>query len=161
MSEPVEKPVYDGWLSSAGVARNGGIRAPGQEGMKASTGTPKSAPKKATKMASPYCEPTRPVPADKPITKGKIIAEGIYQDGDKIVRVRKAQAGHLYGLVWDGTEFKFVSGAMRGMTSDMRVTLEQASEFGKTTGTCMMCGRELTNPESISRGIGPICASRF
>ena len=29
---------------------------------------------------------------------------------------------------------------------------------GIRTGSCGMCGRTLTNPESIARGIGPICA---
>jgi hypothetical protein len=32
---------------------------------------------------------------------------------------------------------------------------------GITTGVCGCCGRELTNPESIKNGIGPICAGRF
>jgi len=27
-------------------------------------------------------------------------------------------------------------------------------------GICSMCGRTLTNPESIERGIGPVCAGR-
>lgn len=29
---------------------------------------------------------------------------------------------------------------------------------GKSSGTCSECGRTLKNPESIARGIGPICA---
>ena len=32
---------------------------------------------------------------------------------------------------------------------------------GIDTGICGCCGRELTNPESIENGIGPICADRF
>lgn len=28
-------------------------------------------------------------------------------------------------------------------------------------GICSMCGRTLTNPESIERGIGPVCAGRI
>jgi hypothetical protein len=32
---------------------------------------------------------------------------------------------------------------------------------GIDTGICGCCGRELTNPESIKNGIGPICAGRF
>ena len=32
---------------------------------------------------------------------------------------------------------------------------------GINTGVCGCCGRELTNPESIANGIGPICADRF
>lgn len=36
-----------------------------------------------------------------------------------------------------------------------------AIEHGKLTGCCAICARELTNDESIARGIGPICASKF
>jgi hypothetical protein len=33
-----------------------------------------------------------------------------------------------------------------------------AKRFGKEIGRCGMCGRTLTNPDSIERGIGPVCA---
>lgn len=33
--------------------------------------------------------------------------------------------------------------------------------YGRVTGTCGICGRELTNAESIARGIGPICADNL
>jgi len=39
--------------------------------------------------------------------------------------------------------------------------LAQAIAHGKQTGKCSCCGRELTDPVSIERGIGPICAERF
>ena len=39
---------------------------------------------------------------------------------------------------------------------------EQAAvAYGKRFGSCSVCSRQLTNEESINRGIGPICASRF
>lgn len=28
-------------------------------------------------------------------------------------------------------------------------------------GRCMMCGRTLTNPESVARGIGPVCYKKY
>ena len=39
--------------------------------------------------------------------------------------------------------------------------LAAAVAHGKRTGNCAICNRELTNAESIERGIGPICAERF
>lgn len=36
-----------------------------------------------------------------------------------------------------------------------------AIAYGKRTGNCCICGRELTNAESIELGIGPICAGRM
>lgn len=36
-----------------------------------------------------------------------------------------------------------------------------AVAYGKRTGNCCICNRELTDPVSIANGIGPICADRF
>jgi hypothetical protein len=36
-----------------------------------------------------------------------------------------------------------------------------AEAYGHLTGHCCICNRELTNPESVARGIGPICADKF
>ena len=36
-----------------------------------------------------------------------------------------------------------------------------AEAHGHQYGQCSCCGRELTNPESVARGIGPICADRW
>ncbi len=38
---------------------------------------------------------------------------------------------------------------------------DAAVAYGRATGSCACCGRELTDPESVSRGIGPICAGKF
>ena len=38
-------------------------------------------------------------------------------------------------------------------------TLTEALEFWHE-GKCGVCGRKLTNPESIASGIGPVCATR-
>lgn len=36
-----------------------------------------------------------------------------------------------------------------------------AVAYGNRTGSCAICGRELTNKESVERGIGPICAGKY
>jgi len=36
-----------------------------------------------------------------------------------------------------------------------------AIAYARRTGNCSICGAELTNEESIKRGIGPICAGKF
>lgn len=38
---------------------------------------------------------------------------------------------------------------------------EAAIAYGRRTGSCAICSRELTNSESIELGIGPICAARY
>ena len=39
--------------------------------------------------------------------------------------------------------------------------LETAKKYGKLSGRCCSCGRDLTDPASIEAGIGPICAQKF
>lgn len=39
--------------------------------------------------------------------------------------------------------------------------LESAVAYGRRTGSCSCCGRELTDPASIDAGIGPICQGKF
>ncbi len=36
-----------------------------------------------------------------------------------------------------------------------------ALEYGRKTGTCCVCGKELTNKVSVAEGIGPICSGRL
>ena len=51
--------------------------------------------------------------------------------------------------------------AMLLIRPEDKLTREQAEAFGQRTGICAMCGAVLTNPESVERGIGPICAGKF
>lgn len=37
----------------------------------------------------------------------------------------------------------------------------EAIKHGKLTGRCAVCARPLSDPESVERGIGPICAQKF
>lgn len=39
--------------------------------------------------------------------------------------------------------------------------LGMARLYGKQTGICSCCGRELTDPVSVANGIGPICESKW
>jgi len=39
--------------------------------------------------------------------------------------------------------------------------LTAAVRYGKETGSCSCCGRDLTNPQSIELGIGPICREKY
>tara|TARA_B100000963_G_C22617629_1_gene668182 strand:- start:820 stop:1407 length:588 start_codon:yes stop_codon:yes gene_type:complete len=39
--------------------------------------------------------------------------------------------------------------------------MESAVAYGRRTGNCAVCARELTVKESIDRGIGPICADKL
>ncbi|MER9506017.1 DUF6011 domain-containing protein [Mesorhizobium sp. M0579] len=39
--------------------------------------------------------------------------------------------------------------------------MKAATEYGRSTGECGCCGRELTDPASVKAGIGPICATKW
>lgn len=41
-----------------------------------------------------------------------------------------------------------------------RMTLAEAKEYGRMTGSCCRCGRRLDVPESVEAGIGPVCAGK-
>lgn len=41
------------------------------------------------------------------------------------------------------------------------MTLTEATKFGHLHGVCLVCCRTLTDPESVKRGIGPVCATKF
>lgn len=43
----------------------------------------------------------------------------------------------------------------------MNDPMAAAVAFGRQTGACCCCGRELTDPVSVENGIGPICAGKF
>lgn len=52
----------------------------------------------------------------------------------------------------------FVADALRVIA---RNPSEAATAYGRRTGSCSCCGRELTDPKSIALGIGPICAEKW
>lgn len=76
----------------------------------------------------------------------------------------KTAGGEYLGKVMAG---KFM--ATREATDTHKAALLQiaadpageARRYGKETGVCCCCGRELTDPKSIAAGIGPICAESW
>lgn len=42
-----------------------------------------------------------------------------------------------------------------------RDPLAAAVAHGHATGNCAICSKHLSDPESVTRGIGPVCAKRF
>lgn len=51
---------------------------------------------------------------------------------------------------------------LKAALADIEKDPEAAAVFhGRASGRCAVCSRDLTDPESIARGIGPICAEKF
>lgn len=62
---------------------------------------------------------------------------------------------------------RFVRSAICGVEREQAIVAvatdpaAAAKAYGLRTGSCSCCGRTLTDPESIERGIGPICETKF
>ena len=83
-----------------------------------------------------------------------------------------ANAGAVYVKEGDTYLGKVLGGklfAVRDCSEDAKNRILAAASdpanaavaYGKKYGSCAVCNRELTDPVSIERGIGPICADRY
>lgn len=92
---------------------------------------------------------------------GEALGEGFYALGEDAYRVVAAKSsGNLYAKVWQG-RWEYAPGAMRLLTGAARLTVEQAAALGRRYGICVVCGRTLSDPESVAAGIGPVCSARL
>jgi hypothetical protein len=57
-----------------------------------------------------------------------------------------------------GVEPGAVAASLRMIEADPEAA---AALHGKASGRCSVCSRDLTDPASIERGIGPVCAEKF
>jgi hypothetical protein len=98
------------------------------------------------------------------------LADGIYRKADgRIYKVQRAVhgSGRMTAklLVIDEQtrtgSFEYQGLASRFVTSEERMSLQEAKQFGALYGFCVRCGATLTDEKSIEAGIGPICAGRF
>lgn len=79
----------------------------------------------------------------------------IYVKDDKGTYLGKVMAGAFRRSrdCDDATEARIVD-----VARDPRAA---AIAYGKEFGLCSVCGRELSDPESVAAGIGPVCRERF
>lgn len=84
-------------------------------------------------------------------------------DGEVYRVVVSRDSGRPYALllVEAPGAFEYAPGAVRHLSEDTLMTLEEARDYGVRHGVCAACGRTLTNPESIEYGIGPVCRTRY
>lgn len=93
---------------------------------------------------------------------------GMYKSNNTIFKVQIAVhgSGKPYAKRLEQDEdgawgFVYAPGAVKNLSPDYKMSLEDAKQFGVLYGTCCVCGRMLTNESSIADGIGPVCAKRF
>ena len=89
------------------------------------------------------------------------------RNADQLVWIKHAAAEKVIGKIDDGAVTLWARdgvdlAAVREVLTEFEgAPLQTAMRFGRMTGRCCSCGRELTDPASIDAGIGPICAQRF
>ena len=105
------------------------------------------------------------------LTIGKLVIARKNQDSLCWIKV----AGHdgLVGKIQDGALSVFTARlnlSVHGMSpADITAALQAieadpeaaAVQHGKASGRCAVCSRDMTDPASIERGIGPTCMQRF
>ena len=102
----------------------------------------------------------------------KVTEDGMYRHPDgTVAKVQFAVhgSGNLYAkrliiTTKDGAPkgtFEFEGGLINKLSPEMKMSLEEAAEFGHLYGFCCNCGATLTDEKSIAAGIGPICAGKF
>lgn len=127
-------------------------------------------------------------PGVKQTVKGQIEQDGIYRNPQtgEIFKVQWNRANgsgrHLYAkqatLVFGDRQFDAIPlnsdfnskggqvtfdyrpGLLNRIKPEWRMTFEEAKTFGALYGNCVRCGRDLTNEESVEKGIGPVCGKR-
>jgi hypothetical protein len=107
-------------------------------------------------------------------TRPPVTEMGMYRDADGIIyKVQESQTtGNLYAKALTAIkgqrlneqdeivrwEFAYAPGAMRTLSADDRLSIDDAKAFGIRYGVCCVCGRTLSDAKSVAAGIGPICA---
>ena len=124
-------------------------------------------PALTSRLASTVIDRLLSLPKAQPVPQADPVTEpGAYRKDDVIYRVKKSRmSGSLYATRLVQTpsgdwRFTYEPGLIRLISSSDRMTLTEAMAFGVATGCCCICGALLTDPKSITRGIGPVCAKR-
>jgi hypothetical protein len=71
------------------------------------------------------------------------------------------QPKYLGKVTRTSIDSKFSDTVRETIMSAANDPLTAAIKYGKVSGSCSCCGKELTVKESIDRGIGPICREKF
>lgn len=98
------------------------------------------------------------------ITLGEIVVSPASAESANAGALYVKEAGEYLGKVMNG---KFLRVRACGEEQAKKIAelianpREAAEAYGKLTGKCCLCHRQLTDAESVARGIGPVCAGRF
>ena len=74
-----------------------------------------------------------------------------------------------FGRIYTNGNVKYSTSIPNGYIKTIKTAFEQFAEnptayaklYSNVTGNCMFCSRELTDPQSVAVGYGPVCAGNF
>lgn len=101
-------------------------------------------------------------PPPVPLTSEGTPAPGIYSVGEKVFRIGKTSAASTFmGGKWrPQTAAEARDTAAKIKARGHKAPLEQVASLGRASGVCLVCGRALSDPLAIERGIGARCVSK-
>lgn len=103
-------------------------------------------------------------PAARPsATLSAPATEGIYRRDGVIYKVQRAihGSGRLYAKELVEGRFVMAAGAIKLLSQADRMTTEEAAAWGALYGRCIRCQADLTDEDSIARGMGLVCATKI
>lgn len=88
------------------------------------------------------------------------------KNGDQLVWIKHRDAERVVGKLDNGVLTLWNRGvdndAIRAVLVEFEgAPLQTAMKYGRLSGLCCSCGRDLTDEGSIEAGIGPVCARKF
>lgn len=94
---------------------------------------------------------------------------GYYVSGGEVYVVVANKAGtgvYAKRLCIEGDKFKtakwrYAPGIAASVATLSPLSIEEAAALGHMHGICVVCAKRLTDPESVQRGIGPVCIKRL
>ena len=87
---------------------------------------------------------------------------GVYRANGKLYKVQiSRESGHAYAKVCENDSWVYARGVIYSLKAKDLLTYEEAVAYGKATGICVCCQAELTDPDSVEAGIGPVCEKRW
>ena len=98
-----------------------------------------------------------------PVIAREVVVEvGAYLHGGVVYSVRRGrESGKLHAYNWQDNAWVYAGNVKYDLKPEERLTLVEAMNFGAQTGTCVHCGRTLTDPDSVRFGIGSTCRKRY
>lgn len=122
-----------------------------------------SMPKKAGTMHKKPYEQALEVGVYRVTTGSAVEVVRVYkgqQSGMNLVKVVSTnwETG-AFSFEYLSSAHQFVSGtsSLGKVLSIESLPISEGAKWGRLTGTCIYCGRKLDDPESVERGIGPVC----